>query len=271
MIDTAVIFENTSFVKATGADAIALIDPITTQDLTMVGAQHLSYTLFLNLKGKIIVSALIWKINEQEFLFEVANEAAGQLLLNHINRYKLRSKCRVELVTKTRAVFNSDAAKEFSPSLWLDPRYQLYATLLDSKITLNNTTRDKTSLELSRIQAGRPDLFDLPADFFPQETNALELAVSMNKGCYLGQETVARLFYRGKAHRSRYQAVLSQTNIELPASINQGGQTREIGLLTSVASLDSSQMVGMVILRTDRLDGELSLADGSILFINQGD
>ena len=56
--------------------------------------------------------------------------------------------------------------------------------------------------ECVRIEAGRPRLgFDMDADTMPQEAGINERAVSFTKGCYVGQETVARLHYRGKPNR----------------------------------------------------------------------
>jgi len=56
--------------------------------------------------------------------------------------------------------------------------------------------------EIVRVEAGRP-LYgvDLDDTVIPQEAGLNERAVSFTKGCYVGQETVARLFYRGKPNR----------------------------------------------------------------------
>jgi len=56
--------------------------------------------------------------------------------------------------------------------------------------------------ECLRIEAGRPRLgLDMDGGTIPQEAGLNERAVSFTKGCYVGQETVARLFYRGKPNR----------------------------------------------------------------------
>ena len=56
--------------------------------------------------------------------------------------------------------------------------------------------------ECLRIESGRPRLgFDMDAETMPQEAGINERAVSFTKGCYVGQETVARLHYRGKPNR----------------------------------------------------------------------
>jgi folate-binding protein YgfZ len=56
--------------------------------------------------------------------------------------------------------------------------------------------------ECLRIEAGRPRYgLELDADTIPQEAGLNERAVSFTKGCYVGQETVARLFYKGRPNR----------------------------------------------------------------------
>ncbi len=56
--------------------------------------------------------------------------------------------------------------------------------------------------ECVRIESGRPRLgLDMDAETMPQEAGINERAVSFTKGCYVGQETVARLHYRGKPNR----------------------------------------------------------------------
>jgi folate-binding protein YgfZ len=56
--------------------------------------------------------------------------------------------------------------------------------------------------ECIRIESGRPRfLYDVGTDTIPQEAGLNERAVSFTKGCYVGQETVARLHYKGKPNR----------------------------------------------------------------------
>ena len=56
--------------------------------------------------------------------------------------------------------------------------------------------------ECLRIESGRPRLgLDMGGTTIPQEAGLNERAVSFTKGCYVGQETVARLHYKGKPNR----------------------------------------------------------------------
>ena len=60
----------------------------------------------------------------------------------------------------------------------------------------------EAAAEIVRVEAGRPRYgLDLDESVIPQEAGLNERAVSFTKGCYVGQETVARLYYRGKPNR----------------------------------------------------------------------
>jgi tRNA-modifying protein YgfZ len=61
----------------------------------------------------------------------------------------------------------------------------------------------EAAVECVRVERGRPRYgVDLDDGVIPQEAGLNERAVSFTKGCYVGQETVARLYYRGKPNRS---------------------------------------------------------------------
>jgi folate-binding protein YgfZ len=61
---------------------------------------------------------------------------------------------------------------------------------------------DEQAVECLRIERGRPRYgLDLDDSVIPQEAGLNDRAVSFTKGCYVGQETVARLFYKGKPNR----------------------------------------------------------------------
>jgi folate-binding protein YgfZ len=70
---------------------------------------------------------------------------------------------------------------------------------------------DETAAEVVRVESGRPRYgIDMDDSVIPQEAGLNERAVSFTKGCYVGQETVARLFYRGKPNRHLRGLRLSQ-------------------------------------------------------------
>ena len=57
--------------------------------------------------------------------------------------------------------------------------------------------------EIIRVESGRPRFGrEMDAETMPAEAGITDRAVSFEKGCYIGQETVARLHYRGKPNRT---------------------------------------------------------------------
>ena len=86
--------------------------------------------------------------------------------------------------------------------------------------------------EIRRVESGRPRYgVDLDDSVIPQEAGLNERAVSFEKGCYVGQETVARLHFRGKPNRHLRGLRLSEP-AERGATLRLG--EREVGKLGSV-------------------------------------
>ena len=73
---------------------------------------------------------------------------------------------------------------------------------------------------------------DLDDTVIPQEAGLNERAVSFTKGCYVGQETVARLFYRGKPNRS-LRGLRSVTLLSVGTQLSYEG--RAVGRVSSAA------------------------------------
>ncbi|HJQ28247.1 MAG TPA: hypothetical protein VJ827_02825 [Rubrobacter sp.] len=90
--------------------------------------------------------------------------------------------------------------------------------------------------ETVRIEAGIPRFgADITPENFPGETGILDRAVSFEKGCYPGQETVARMHYRGHPNKTMYRLVVEGPSPSPGTGIFQG--EKRVGFLTSIAPL----------------------------------
>jgi folate-binding protein YgfZ len=90
--------------------------------------------------------------------------------------------------------------------------------------------------ETARIKAGTPRFgADITPENFPAEAGVLERAVSFEKGCYPGQETVARMHYRGHPNRTLHRLVVEGPPPAPGTEIVQG--EKRVGSLTSIAPL----------------------------------
>jgi tRNA-modifying protein YgfZ len=90
--------------------------------------------------------------------------------------------------------------------------------------------------ESARIAAGVPRFgSDITPENFPAEAGILERAVSFEKGCYPGQETVARMYYRGHPNKKLYRFAFEGTPPPPDTAILQNGE--KVGKVTSLAPL----------------------------------
>jgi tRNA-modifying protein YgfZ len=110
-----------------------------------------------------------------------------------------------------------------------------------------------TTAECVRIERGRPRYgIDLDDSVIPQEAGLNERAVSFQKGCYVGQETVARLFYRGKPNRQLRGLRLSGP---APAGSEVRAADRVVGRLSSVAASPRFGEIGLALVRREAPPG----------------
>jgi tRNA-modifying protein YgfZ len=107
--------------------------------------------------------------------------------------------------------------------------------------------------ECVRIEHGRPRYgIDLDDGVIPQEAGLNDRAVSFTKGCYVGQETVARLFYRGKPNRHLRGLRLTEP-VPAGAQVSFGG--RPVGRATSVADSPALGPVALALIRREAPPG----------------
>jgi len=107
--------------------------------------------------------------------------------------------------------------------------------------------------EILRIEAGRPRFgAEMGTETMPAEAGIVEQAVSFTKGCYIGQETVARLHYKGKPNRHL-------RGLRLSAPARRGDTLRlgdkEVGSVGSAAVSPALGPIGLAIVRREAEPG----------------
>ncbi len=106
----------------------------------------------------------------------------------------------------------------------------------DHLLDLGAVPASSDAYETARIETGIPRFgADITTDNFLGETGILDRAVSFKKGCYPGQETVARMYYRGHPNKLLHRLVIDGPLPSPGAEITQDGKT--VGRITSIAPL----------------------------------
>jgi folate-binding protein YgfZ len=122
----------------------------------------------------------------------------------------------------------------------------------------------EAAAEVLRVESGRPRYgLDLDDATIPQEAGLNDRAVSFTKGCYVGQETVARLHYRGKPNRHLRGLRLSAP---VPSGTSLVLGEREVGRLGSSVVSPRHGPIGLAIVRREAAVGD-ELAAGSAVAV----
>ena len=129
-------------------------------------------------------------------------------------------------------------------------------------VTAGATAVSEDAAEILRVESGRPRYgVDVDDATIPQEAGLNARAVSFTKGCYVGQETVARLFYRGKPNRHLRGLLLSEP-VASGAELRLGEKV--VGRLASSLVSPTLGPIALALVRREAAPGDtLDVAGGA--------
>ncbi|HEV2786228.1 MAG TPA: folate-binding protein [Solirubrobacteraceae bacterium] len=132
----------------------------------------------------------------------------------------------------------------------------------EALLTAGATPVSEDATEILRVERGRPRYgHELNDSTIPQEAGLNERAVSFTKGCYVGQETVARLFYRGKPNRHLRGLKLSEP-VAGGAELRLG--ERVVGTLATSLVSPVHGPIALALVRREAVPGDtLAVAGGA--------
>lgn len=202
-----------------------------------------NYNLLLTHKGKILADLYILNRGD-DFLLTIPSDHAT-LIEEHLKKFAPLSRCTVENHQDKYQVMH--IISESPPDIFHSyPHKRLGLTGYDIVFEKNQTPKlenflkeknaaqmTQGQIEVLRIKNGICRVgVDATRDNLPQESR-LDDALHFNKGCYLGQETIARLHFRGHVNKVLCCFESSEKNISLNETILDGDAV--IGKITSIA------------------------------------
>jgi len=146
-----------------------------------------------------------------------------------------RCDCQCDCLQCT--VVRGEDAQHESYEIWIAA--QDVRKVWDALVDAGATPVGSEALELHRVVSGVPRYgVDIRERDLPQETEQAR-ALNFNKGCYVGQEIVERIRSRGAVHR-KFTGFLAEGSVPIAAGTKIVGGDKEVGEITSAASLQSS-------------------------------
>jgi anthranilate synthase component 1 len=228
-----------------GPDAFSFLQGQVSQEIDIPIGESRD-TFVLSPQGKLVSFARVVRLADDQFLLDT-EAGRGPELLERLKRFRLRVKAEISALpgwtcVSWRGPGAEMAAKEQAASLegavlvrW-DWAGWAGFDLLGAGLVVPEAefAVDCGAIEAARIAAGVPQMgSELTEKTIPQETGLVERAVSFEKGCYTGQELVARIDSRGSNVARRLRGVLFDDGEgDLPVA---GAELSLGGALTSVA------------------------------------
>jgi len=211
--------------------------------------------LFLTPKARVIAPMTVFRRGVDDFLL-LTEPGLGEPLRAGLLRSRFAMKCEIELEEHVSAVVFGGAEGIRNADYG-----ETAVELLDADLA---TTLGEDELELLRIKAGTPRFGrEIDDRVLPAEAGLDVRAIDFEKGCYPGQEPIARQHYRGRVNRSL--RVLELEGAELPeydAELTYEG--KPIGRVTSAAQEDV-HLVALGYVRAEvPADAGLDLGDRTV-------
>ena len=266
--------------ELTGSEAAEFLQGQVSNDVEALEPGQGCYATLLDHKGKLRTDLRVLRLAADRLLVDA--EAIGRRPLAHnFETYSLGRDVKSSDVSDDRVVLSLVGPR--AHELLADPPAREEHACNEGELGVQVTTdvgvdlivpagreaevraaldvpgADEQAAEVVRVERGRPRLgLDMDASTMPQEAGINERAVSFTKGCYVGQETVARLHYKGKPNRH-------MRGLRLSAPAQHGDPIvlgeKQVGTIGSVAESPTHGHIALALVRREAEPGaEVSVA-----------
>ena len=279
-----------SFLLVGGSDAAEYLQGQLTNDTEALEPESGCYAALLDRKGHLSSDMRVLRLENGELWLDL-EPGPAEAVLKHLRTYSIGREVQIDDVTERWAIVSliGPRAGELSGFEGLGPEHaqrfrqwdgtDVVGVATDVGVDLIVNAEDATTLEnalasagavrvsdeaaeIIRVESGRPRFgVDIGSEHMPAEAGIVERAVDFEKGCYIGQEPVARLHYRGKPNRT-----LRGLRLSAPGSHGDAlllGD-REVGAIGTACLSPAHGPIAVAIVRREAVEGEqLTVGDGS--------
>ena len=205
-----------SVIAVSGEDRLKWLHDLTTQFLSDLGVGIWKSAMILDPQGHIEYQFNL--VDDGRTTFLVLDPGYSDALITYLTKMKFMLRVDVRDVTSEYAVLRTPGeTTDIGGPFALIPRNEIEA--MSATFNTVATQVGTWALDAERVAAGRPRIgFETDYKSIPNEIGVLNGAVHMNKGCYRGQETVAKIFNLGNPPRRIVMLHLDGSDVAFPAS-----------------------------------------------------
>jgi len=240
-----------STLSFSGSDAKEFLQGQMTQDINSISDQSYKMTSILNPKGRIIVTGLIKEFKGN--IFFIISKDLSEDCVQWLSRYILRSDVKISIEKNyifglnnenQKQLFKYDENQQQLNISQISMDHSRYILLADDEASLKNKSIESINESewiLSDIKRGLPILSKESSEkYIPQMIN-LDLleGISFSKGCYTGQEVVARVQHRGKIKERMFHITTESNKCEIEHQSEIMHENSKVGsLVNSIMNKD---------------------------------
>lgn len=277
-------FSPAAWLRVTGEDTLSFLQGQVTQDLRAPAAGSVVYGLWLSQKGRVVADSLFFKVSDTEF-WVLSNATPARIIQERMESYIIADDVVVEdlsagwaglLAVGAEPVrwMEDNAGGPVAPGRFsrvgsgfvfkgrrgLEPSVEWISDHLPTLPAWAEASVAKEDLDRARLRAGIPAVpDDVGPGELPNEAGLEENAISYVKGCYLGQETMARLKAMGQIRRKLLRvAGDGMAPTARPQALFQG--VKRVGELRTTAPLPDGGYLGFALVTLLGFDPEKGLS-----------
>ncbi|HEX5029207.1 MAG TPA: hypothetical protein VFV56_10380 [Gaiellaceae bacterium] len=230
------------FVGVRGSDAATYLQAMVSNDVEGLGIGDSCEALLLTAKARVIAPLVVLRRAVDDFLL-LTEAGLGERTRATLVRSRFAAKCEIELEDHVSLVVFGEAAAGVPTADYGIPAIEVLDVALEPTV-------DDDELEVLRIRAGTPRFGrEIDDRVLPAEAGLEQRAVDFEKGCYPGQEPIARQHYRGRVNRGlRVLEIEGSTLPEYDAELEYEGKA--VGRVTSAAH-DGDRVVALGYVRAE--------------------
>jgi folate-binding protein YgfZ len=277
--------------RVSGADAAEYLNGQLTNELERLAPDEGCYAALLDRKGHIQADMRVLGLSNGEIWLDL-EPAPAPAVLKHLQTYSIGHEVEIEDASDRWAIVSliGPRAAEVSGFEGLAPEHaqrfrdwegvEVLGVATDLGIDLivrsEQLARLRTLLEAAgavevseaaaeivRVESGRPRFgAEMGPETMPAEAGIVERAVDFEKGCYIGQEPVARLHYRGRPNR-RLRGLRLSGPAERGETLRLG--EREVGTIGTACLSPALGPIALAVVRREASDGDtLAVGEGTV-------
>jgi folate-binding protein YgfZ len=264
--EAAVVEGGFDLVWVEGPDAVRFLDGLLSQDLAAMQPGDVARSLFLQPQGKL--RHLLWVLAGAERVGLLVDDGRGDTLAADLRHYRIRVKADIRVDDRPVVVVWGPRARQVTGAGggWAEADGRVLVPLAGAveRVAVigewafeDVPMAGRLAVTAVRVAAGEPVMdVDVDESTIPQESGLVSESVSFTKGCYLGQELVARIDSRGHVNRRLCGLVITR-NVLPPDGAAVWAGDREVGAITSVSdSLEIRAPIGLALIRREVEEGE---------------